>query len=59
MNKTDVIKKVSEISQIEVSDCKKVIDALEKVVSDELSSSKRKSYLFNTVYKIMSVLKKK
>lgn len=39
MNKTDVVKRVSVISEVNAVDCERVIHALEKVLQEELSSS--------------------
>lgn len=59
MNKRDTIKKISELSQIAVSDCEKVLVSLEEVLSEELSKKKRIQQIFNMFYKIMSILKNK
>lgn len=42
MNNTEVLEEVSEKSGINIDDCKKVLDAFEEVLSDELSNSENK-----------------
>lgn len=59
MNKKETIKKVSELSQVVYSDCEKVLEALETVLSNELQTSKGMSSIFDKIYKIMGVLKSK
>ncbi|MCD7972573.1 MAG: HU family DNA-binding protein [Candidatus Azobacteroides sp.] len=59
MNKTEVINKVSGLSGVNAPDCKKVLDAFEEVVKNEIETSERKRNLFNVVYNIMSYLKRK
>lgn len=59
MNKKESIEKVSQLSQVTTSDCEKVLEALEIVLSDELANSKGVSNVFDKLYKIMSMLKSK
>ena len=59
MNKKETIEKISELSQVAYSDCEKVLDALETVLSSELTSSKGANSIFDKIYKIMGVLKGK
>lgn len=58
MNRTDVIKKVSALSEVGIVDCEKVIDALENVLEEELSSS---SFInaFEKFTKLMKMFKNK
>jgi nucleoid DNA-binding protein len=58
MNKKETLEKISEISQVNISDCEKVVDALERVLTEELETSKGISSAFDKVYKIMSFFKK-
>lgn len=58
MNKKETIEKVSQISQVSISDCEKVLDAFEIVLSNELEDSKGIRSFFDKVYKLMSILKK-
>ncbi|MFT3993589.1 MAG: HU family DNA-binding protein [Dysgonomonas sp.] len=57
MNKKETIEKVSQISQVSISDCEKVLDAFETVLSNELEDSKGIRSFFDKVYKLMSILK--
>ncbi|OIJ21524.1 hypothetical protein BKP45_01790 [Anaerobacillus alkalidiazotrophicus] len=59
MNKLEVAGKVSEKSGVNIIDCKKVIDAFEEVLSDELSNSGDISSAFDKVYNVLSFLKNK
>lgn len=56
MNKTDVILKVSAMSGVGSSDCEKVIDALEKVLEEEIGSSGL-STGFEKFCKLLQILK--
>lgn len=58
MNKSDVINRVSEMSQIGIADCEKVIDALEKVLEDELESSQGLLNAFDKFYKLINLFRK-
>lgn len=58
MNKEEVIIKVSQFSGVEYSDCEKVIEALELVLSEELENSNGIRNAFGKVYKLMGFLKK-
>ncbi|MEW9502819.1 HU family DNA-binding protein [Jeotgalibacillus marinus] len=59
MNNTEVLEEVSEKSGINIDDCKKVLDAFEEVLSDEMSNSENVSSAFDKVYKVLSFLKNK
>lgn len=59
MNNAEVVAKVAEKSGVNVDDCKKVLDAFEEVLSDELSNSKDIGSAFDKVYKVMSFFKNK
>ncbi|MEJ5091256.1 hypothetical protein D3C87_1414160 [compost metagenome] len=59
MNKKETIEKVSELSQVTITDCKKVLDALEIVMQEELANKKGIRNIFNMMYKVMGVFKSK
>jgi len=59
MNKTNLIIKVSELSGVGSKECETVLDAFEKVFSNELSTSAGVGNAFDKVYKIMDFLKKR
>lgn len=59
MNKKEVVTKVSQLSGIEYSDCNKVIEALERVLSEELEATNGIRNAFGKVHKLMEFLKKK
>ncbi len=58
MNKQDVVEKVSEISKVSINDCKKVIDALEKVLEDDLESSQGLLNAFDKFHKLINLFRK-
>lgn len=58
MNKQEVIAKISQLSGVEYSDCEKVIEALEQVLSEELETSNGIRNAFGKVHKLMGSLKK-
>ncbi|WP_185155774.1 hypothetical protein [Dysgonomonas sp. 521] len=58
MNKQEVVAKVSQLSGVEYSDCYKVIEALELVLSEELEASNGIRKAFGKVHKLMDFLKK-
>lgn len=57
MNKKDVLINVSKISEVDIADCDKVINALEKVLENEFSSSEGLSSAFNKFCKLINVFK--
>ncbi|MDR2879673.1 MAG: HU family DNA-binding protein [Fusobacteriales bacterium] len=57
MNKTEIAGKVSERSGVEFEECRKVIDAFEKVLEEELTDSKGLGGVFDQVYNVMSFFK--
>lgn len=59
MNKSDVIAKVSEKSGVQMEDCRRVLEALEQVLGDELSHSKDVSSTFDKVYNVLQFFKSK
>lgn len=59
MNNAEVVAKVAEKSGVNADDCKKVLDAFEEVLSDELSNSKDISSAIDKVYKVISFFKNK
>lgn len=59
MNKKEVITKVSQLSGIEYSNCIKVIEALEQVLSEELEASNGIRSAFGKIYRLMGYLKNK
>ncbi|USG64800.1 HU family DNA-binding protein [Brevibacillus ruminantium] len=58
MNKTEVVFKVSERSGVNEEDCRKVLDALEEVLSDELSNSQDVRSVFDKVYSLLHFFQK-
>ncbi len=58
MNRTELVEKISRMSGLEVAECGIVLDSLEKVFETELKGSKRKRYMFDTLYGLMTLLKK-
>lgn len=58
MNKKEVVLKVSQLSGIQYSDCSKVIEVLEQILSEELGTSNGIRNAFSKVYKLMGFLKK-
>lgn len=59
MNNAKVIIQVSQKSGISKEDCKKLLDSLEDVISQELSEKGWKKTLFGTVYRMLSFVKNK
>lgn len=59
MNKKETLEKVSELSQVTIADCKKVLDALEVVMQEELANRKSIRNIFDMLYKLMGVFKSK
>lgn len=59
MNKTNLVIKVSEISGVDINNCKRVLDAFEEVLGDELSNSDSVGNAFDKIYKMMDSLKKR
>ena len=59
MNKTEIARKVSERSGVEFEECRKVIDAFEKVLEEELADSKGLGGVFDKIYNVMSFFKGK
>lgn len=58
MNRTELTEKVSRMLGIEVPECGKVLDSLEKVLETELKESRSKKCMFDTLYGLMTLLKK-
>ena len=62
MNKTEVIAEISQISQmtnISVSDCEKVLDAFEDVLGGELNRKGWKNGISEVIFKIVGKIKGK
>ncbi|GIP34920.1 HU family DNA-binding protein [Paenibacillus sp. J2TS4] len=59
MNKTEVVAKVSEKSGVGLTECHKVLEALEEVLSDELSHSQGVSNALDKVYSVLQFFKNK
>ncbi|HCU46080.1 MAG TPA: hypothetical protein DF610_15610 [Sphingobacterium sp.] len=59
MNKKETLEKVSELSQVTIADCKKVLDALEVVMQEELANRKGIRNIFDMLYKLIGVFKSK
>lgn len=58
MNKTNLIIKISEISGVDTHNCKKVLDAFEKALDNELSNLGCAEKAFDKIYKMMSFIRK-
>ncbi len=56
MNKKEVITKVSNISKVNISDCGKVLDAHEDVISNKVADSSGIGSVFNMVYECLSIV---
>lgn len=54
MNKTEIITEVSQMTSVSVTDCEKVLDALEEVLGGELNRKGWKNGLFDMIFQIMS-----
>jgi len=54
MNNREVISKVSGISEVNENECRRVLYALEEVVSINIANSYGMTNLFNLVYNCMS-----
>ena len=59
MNKTEVIAEVSQMTNISVSDCEKVLDAFEEVLGGELNRKGWKNGISEMIFKIMGKIKGK
>lgn len=59
MNKTEIAMKVSQRSGVDFEDCKKVLNAFEEVLSDELANSKGLGGAFDKLYRVMGFFKDK
>ena len=59
MNKTEMAGKAAERSGVDFETCKKVIDACEKVLEEELGSSKGIGGAFDKIYNVMNFFKRK
>jgi len=57
MNKTSVVRNVSEMSGVDSLICVKVLDALERILNTELASSKGIGNAFDKIYKVMSLFR--
>jgi hypothetical protein len=57
MNRKEIIKNTARISEVDIDDCEKVINALEKVLEDEFSSSQGLSSAFDKFCKLINVFK--
>ena len=58
-NKRDMALKISAKTGFDTEDCKKMLDAFEEILSEELKNSKGLGGAFDKVYGIMSFLKDK
>lgn len=56
MNRKQIIKNTAKLSEVDINDCEKVIEALEIVLEDEFSSLGL-SDAFNKFCKIINVFK--
>ena len=57
MDKNELYLKLSQKSGLETDACKRVIDAFEDVLSEELSISDDTGALFDNLYKLISFFK--
>lgn len=58
MNKQEIITKISQLSGVKYSDCKKVTEALEQVLNEELETSNGIRNALGKAYKLIGFLKK-
>lgn len=56
MNRKDILTNTAKISNIDIADCEKVINALEKVLEDEFSSQGL-SAAFDKFCKLINIFK--
>lgn len=59
MNNAEVVARVSELSGVNVADCEKVLQALETVLSDELSHSESVGNAFDKIYNVLNYFKQR
>ena len=59
MNKTEMSKRVSEKSGIDFEVCRKAVDALEKVMEEELADTKGLGGKIDKIYNVMHFFKGK
>ncbi|MBY7142624.1 HU family DNA-binding protein [Virgibacillus sp. NKC19-3] len=59
MNHVELMSKISESTGVSITDCEKVLNALENVLDDELSNSTSVSGAFDKIYKLMTFFNKK
>ena len=59
MDKTEISRRVSERSGIGFEECRKVIDAFEKVLEEELADSKGLGGAFDKIYNVLHFFKGK
>ncbi len=58
MNKAEVVAKLAEKSGVVQEDCKKVLDALEGVLSEELAGAEGLGGAFDKVHQLLQLFKK-
>jgi len=58
MNRTEIILKLSEESGVNIDDCGKVINSLERILDEELSSSQGILKAIDKVYGLVSRFRK-
>ena len=58
MNKSEIIEKVAALSGVNEADSCKVLDALEAVFQEELSSSGGWRFTLDKIYRLLAYLKK-
>lgn len=59
MNKAEVLEKTAEKSGVGMEECKKVLNAFEDVLTNELSQSNNISHALDKIYHFWSFLKSK
>lgn len=58
MNKNEIVLEVSMKSGVSIDDCKKVVDAFDEVLSEELRQSKGLKIAFDKAYQLLCFLKR-
>lgn len=59
MNKTEIINRITERTEINREECEIIINTFEKVLEEELSDSKGIKEAFNKVYNVLHYFREK
>jgi len=59
MKKSETIEKIAQLSGVELTDCDKVLKALEQVLNEELKSSSGLKNAFGKIYRLLSFFENK